>query len=138
MKAKRGKRIALLISVLLFFTSAILSLTYRKYIYENNIFDFHIADTISSWFCIPCASLFFYGTYNRYSFVQWICFSVIAFIILEFLSKQGLGTSLTFDYYDIIVILISGLITYLIYLLLKRRACFIKSLSRLHFAAKKQ
>lgn len=31
---------------------------YRPYIYTNNIYDFHLADTISSWACVIGAPFF--------------------------------------------------------------------------------
>lgn len=37
----------------------ILSHTYRPYIYENHIYDFHIADTIGSIVCVPAATYYF-------------------------------------------------------------------------------
>jgi hypothetical protein len=58
MKYPRKKNAALFLSVLLSLLGILLSYTYRPYIYSNYIFDFHLADTIGSWVCIPAASLF--------------------------------------------------------------------------------
>ena len=91
----------------------VLSKTYRPYIYENHINDFHIADTISNWLAVPAATLFLWGIFKgRTKFKKGILYSVITFIIYEFI------LSATFDFWDIIATVLSGGITYLIYIFL--------------------
>jgi hypothetical protein len=114
MKSSRKRKIALLISISLFAIGIILSNTYRVYIYGNNIFDYHIADTIGSWLCIPAASLFLWGIQPKYSFAKFIAVSLIAFTIYEFFISS------TFDYYDLIAQFLSGGLTYLTYLVSKK------------------
>ena len=40
-----------------FILGIVLSNTYRPYIYENHIFDFHLADTIGNLVAVPSLSL---------------------------------------------------------------------------------
>ena len=48
----------------------VLSHTYRPYVYENHINDYHLADVIGSIVCVPAAVLCVYGIENRYSIKQ--------------------------------------------------------------------
>ena len=88
----------------------LLSHTYRPYVYENHINDFHLADVIGSIVCVPAAVLCAYGIHGRYSIKQYTIWAAIAYIAYEFLGLfhvQG-----TFDVYDIIAIIISSLLFY--------------------------
>ena len=115
MSIKIQRILAIITSILLSIISGILTNTYRHYIYTNNIFDYHFADTIGSLACIPCSSLFFWAIYNRtFSFVKCILYSLIAFIIYEIIPFG------VFDFYDIIAMLLSSGITWLSYILYKR------------------
>ena len=49
----------------------VLSHTYRPYVYENHINDYHLADVIGSIVCVPAAVLCVYGIDNRYSIKQY-------------------------------------------------------------------
>jgi hypothetical protein len=110
-----NKKASIIISVFLILLSAILNITYRPYIYKNHIADYHIADTISSWLSVPAVSLLFLGIQrkNKYNFPQFIIISLIGFTFFEFF----LG--LTFDYYDLVALFLSAIVTYLIYFLYK-------------------
>lgn len=105
---------AIVAGLIIALISGVLSKTYRPYIYENQINDFHIADTISNWLAVPAATLFLWGLEKgKYTFKKGILYSVIAFIIFEFI------LSTTFDVLDIIATILSGCVTYLIYLTYK-------------------
>ena len=93
----------------------VLSHTYRPYIYENHINDFHLADVIGSVVCVPAAVLFFYGINNRYSIKHYTIEAIIAYITYEFLGLLHIHG--TFDVYDIIAIIISSLVFYRLCLL---------------------
>jgi hypothetical protein len=112
MKLSRKKKVAILIAISLTLLSGILSWTYRPYIYKNDIYDFHFADTITSWLSIPAASLLFWGIQRKeeHGFPFFIISSLIGFSVFEIF----LGS--TFDRYDLIALYLSALITYLIYL----------------------
>ena len=88
----------------------VLSHTYRPYVYENHINDFHLADVIGSIVCVPAAVLFFYGIDNRYSIKQYTIKGTIVYIAYEFLGLFLIHG--TFDVYDIIAIIISSLLFY--------------------------
>ncbi len=88
----------------------VLSHTYRPYVYENHINDFHLADVIGSIVCVPAAVLFFYGIDNRYSIKQYTIKGTIVYIAYEFLGLFHIHG--TFDVYDIIAIIISSLLFY--------------------------
>lgn len=47
----------------------VLSHTYRPYVYENHINDFHLADVIGSVVCVPAAVLCAYGILSDMSAV---------------------------------------------------------------------
>jgi len=112
MKIKKRK-LALFVSILLVILCGLLSKTYRPYIYQNHIYDYHFADTLTSWFCIPSAALFFWGI-SKDKFRNCFMGSLLGSILFEFVF------TLTFDWYDIITLLLSGGITYLIYIFYKR------------------
>ena len=106
--------IAIISGLFIVLISGLLSKTYRPYIYSHHISDFHFADTITNWACVPVASLFFWGIYKeKYSFTKCIIYSVISFVVFEFIF------TLTFDWYDIIATILSGCVTFLIYLAYK-------------------
>ncbi len=112
------KDIALFLSVFLVISGIVLSWTYRRYIYENNYFDFHIADTIGSIVCIPAATLFYYGLgNNKYSFKKLVFRALMTFTLYEFLTIIPFHG--TFDPYDLMVI--SALITLFCYDLLSKK-----------------
>lgn len=91
----------------------ILSISYRPYIYNNQFFDYHIADTIGNIFAVP-AALFFLNGINRKAtkISHTLPLVVCAFIIYEFLGLLKIHG--TFDIFDIFATMISGVITYLI------------------------
>ena len=89
--------IAIISGLTIALIGAILSKTYRPYIYENNINDFHLADTITSWICVPALSLFFWGI-SKDKFQKCFIGSFLGMLFCEFF----LG--LTFDLHDIIAI----------------------------------
>lgn len=93
----------------------ILSHTYRPYVYENHINDFHLADVIGSVVCVPAAVLCAYGIDNRYTIKQYTIWAVIVYIAYEFLGLFHIHG--TFDVYDIIAIIISSLVFYRLCLL---------------------
>lgn len=117
MKYLSLRKLAIILSGFLFLLGGLLCWTYRPYIYENNIYDFHFADTISSWVCIPSATLMGWGYHKRYSFGKYILLSLIAFTIYE------LTVSSKFDYYDLGAQFLSAGITYLIYMIIK---CYLR------------
>ena len=90
----------------------ILSHTYRPYIYENHIYDFHIADTIGSIVCVPAATLLFYGFTDKYYIGKLTLIITLTYIFYELLGLLNIHG--TFDLYDIIAIIISGICTYFI------------------------
>ena len=88
----------------------VLSHTYRPYVYENHINDFHLADVIGSVVCVPAAVLCAYGIDSRYSIKQYKIGAAIAYIAYEFLGLFHIHG--TFDVYDIIAIIIRSLVIY--------------------------
>lgn len=109
MKIKWGY---LFLSIIFFILGLILSHTYRPYIYSNKIFDFHIADTIGNLVAVPAATCLGLAIYPKLKLIQIVCLSVFSFIVYEMMGLIHLHG--TFDIYDIIATLISGLITFII------------------------
>ena len=115
---------AIFISVLLLILCILLNYIYRPYIYRNHIFDFHFADSFTSWICVPCGTLFFWGISRSKKFIKVFLGIWIGCLIYE----SFLG--LTFDWYDLIALLLSGSITYLIYILyIKRRSTWLGNIN---------
>ncbi|MBS9767370.1 MAG: hypothetical protein KGV44_07505 [Flavobacteriaceae bacterium] len=99
-----SKKNALWIGIALALISLLLTWFYRPYIYENQIFDFHFADTIGSWFCIPSATFFFYGIRKK-QFAKILNIVLFAYIIYEILT--ALPYHGTFDSWDILAMVLS-------------------------------
>ena len=87
---------------------------YLPYIYENHIFDFHLADTIGNLVAVPSLSLLLLAMRKYESLSKAILYSIFVFTLYEIIPFG------TFDFYDLIATYISGLLTYLIFLLFKR------------------
>ena len=105
----------IILGILIAAIGLVLSHTYRPYIYENHINDFHLADVIGSIVCVPAAVLCVYGIDNRYSIKQYTIGAAVVYIAYEFLGLFHIHG--TFDVYDIIAIIISSLVFYRICLL---------------------
>lgn len=97
-----------------FILGVVLSNTYRPYIYENHLFDFHLADTIGNLVAVPCLSLLLLGL-GKYNIpTKAILYSILVFTLYEIIPFG------TFDFYDLLATYVSGLLTYLIFMLFKR------------------
>ncbi len=102
------------------FLGILLSHTYRQYIYVNNFFDFHIADTIGSIICVPSYSLFIYGLgVSKISFQKLVILSFFAFVLYEFVTILPFHG--TFDLYDLGAMVISTSLTLLIYRFFRKK-----------------
>ncbi|MDR2805455.1 MAG: hypothetical protein LBB85_07415 [Dysgonamonadaceae bacterium] len=98
---------ALYISLFLVVIAILLTQTYRPYIYQNKIDDFHLADTLTSWVCVPAGSLFFWGiSHDRFS--KGFIGSWGGAVLYEWM------IGLTFDWFDLIALFLSSGLTYLI------------------------
>lgn len=105
----------LLIAMLLVTTALLLSFFYRPYIYQNHIFDYHLADTIGSLFSVPAATFFFRGISSKYTFNQFILITTLAYLIYECLGLiYIIGV---FDSWDVLAILVGALLTFVVNLL---------------------
>lgn len=110
---EKQKKINITIGLLIVVVAIILSHTYRIYIYENYIFDFHIADTIGNLLGLPAALFFLSGIRKGVTEIKKsIPIIVFALVLFEFMGLIGLHG--IFDICDIIAAIISGLITYLV------------------------
>lgn len=114
-----NKKYLIASSIFFFVLGVLLSHTYRPYIYGNNIYDFHIADTIGNLVAVPSAVCFGLVVYPQQKLYQIVIAAVFSFILYEMLgliSFQGV-----FDVYDIIATIISGLITFVILYFISRK-----------------
>jgi hypothetical protein len=106
--------IAIVSGLIIALICAVLSKTYRPYIYKNHINDFHLADTITNWLALPAGTLFFWGLRKgRNTFKKEILPGIAGLIIYEFIFPA------TFDYMDIIATILSGGVTFCIYMIYK-------------------
>ena len=107
------KRKYLFISIAFFVLGIILSYTYRQYIYKNNIFDFHFADTIGNLVAVPSSVCFFLAISRKDEKLEYLVGKIVLIYIgYEFLGLLGIHG--VFDWYDIIATIFSGIITYFI------------------------
>lgn len=89
--------------------SLLLTWHYRPYIYENNIDDFYIADTLGSIFAMPAAVFFLFGLSRKKILTNGIVIKIYAgFILYELLSLTGFHG--TFDIKDIAALTLSMLL----------------------------
>lgn len=93
-------------SCLLFLITYILTSTYRPYIYQHSIDDYHFADTCTNILAVPTATCFCISinkqlNYNIYLYVSSIC---LGFILYEFIG-------FTYDIFDIIATILSAIPT---------------------------
>ena len=114
MTNKGKRRMCLFLFFLLTMLTAILKSNYRVYIYENNIFDYHFADTFVNIIYVPaCTCLYYYFAKNPKNSLGCIIAMLVAVLIMyEFLClfvPYG-----AFDIYDIIATIGSGVATYLL------------------------
>ncbi len=94
----------------------LLALFYRPFIYENNIKDFHFADTLGSLFCVPSSAFISYGLHKKSNFFRLLIFNTIFWVIYEI--PSSIADSI--DSYDYLAIIISSLLTWLSF------KCFLK------------
>ena len=92
------------ISILFFLLGTILSNTYRVYIYQNGIYDFHFADTIGNWVSVPAMSFLGLALNKFTNIYKSVGFSVLFFTFYEIIPFG------TFDYYDLLATYICGFI----------------------------
>jgi hypothetical protein len=106
--------IAIVLGLIIAVICAVLLKTYRPYIYTNHINDFHLADTMTNWLALPSGTLFFWGLHKgRDTFKKGILYAIVSLIVYEFILSR------TFDWYDIIASILSGCVTFIIYLVYK-------------------
>ena len=79
-----------------FILGIVLSNTYRPYIYENHIFDFHLADTIGNLVAVPSLSLLLLAMRKYESLSKAILYSIFVFTLYEIIPFG------TFDFYYLI------------------------------------
>ena len=103
---KRNRVRFFIISISLVLVCVILNLTYRPFIYDNHINDLYFADTFTNLLGVPastclCLALTSKLTHKAIVYVSAICMGLILY--------ECIG--LTFDYKDILVTLLSGIVT---------------------------
>jgi hypothetical protein len=120
------KRISFFIGFLLVAIGILLNYTYRQYIYTYNINDFHIADTIGSWLCVPAGTMLFFAFDWKNSSLYKIFIQVIvANFVYELLSIfEWHGV---FDPFDIVAIFVGTILTFFTirYLKLLVKRCYV-------------
>jgi len=109
------KKIYLSIGIIFSALGLILSVYYRPYIYNNNINDFGLADTIGSLVSVIAFCTIIWGLKDysdKEKNIQIILATFIYAVFWEFFGYLNIYG--TFDKKDIIAGLISGIITFLI------------------------
>ena len=76
-----------------FILGIVLSNTYRPYIYENHIFDFHLADTIGNLVAVPSLSLLLLAMRKYESLSKAILYSIFDIFMSKHLAGQWLLNS---------------------------------------------
>lgn len=107
-QSPRRRKYCLLGLIVCLVTGLVLSFTYRPFIYENSINDWHLADTLGNIVAVPAAAFFFYAVQKKVSL------SIVGVLAVDFLAwclYEAL-ISLTFDWWDILASFIMCLVTY--------------------------
>ena len=114
--SKKQRMGCFLLSVLFVLCAALMNLLYRPYIYENNIFDFHIADSNSNFFAVPAAICFWLsiGKFTVSRLMYSPLYVSVGFVLYEFIG-------LTYDVYDILATIISGCICFVVIRFMMKR-----------------
>ena len=99
-------------SLFFFIIGAVLSNTYRQYIYANHIYDYHFADTIGNWVAVPSLTLLLVGI-NKYKPYKATLYSGTVWFFYEIIPFG------TFDYHDLSTTLASGFLTCLAFYISK-------------------
>lgn len=95
-------------ALICFVLGLLLAFTYRPFIYSNHINDWHLADTIGNIVAVPAAAFFYYAI-NRSVRYTKLTVLVLVFLIWCF---YEVALSQTFDWWDILAILIMCFVTY--------------------------
>ena len=114
------KTTSIILSILCVFIALMLSLTYRPFVYSSNLKGIHwcLANAIGNIFAIPAAVFFSSGiNSNKIRIYKSIPMAVITFCAFELLGLFGIHG--TFDIWDIVASVISGVFLYLILMILK-------------------
>ena len=109
----RKNKTYLRIAVGIVITGIILSLTYRPYVYANDLNDFRVADTLGSLIAVIGFCFFVWGFKefsNTMKNKQIVFATLIYSIIWEPLGLLGIHG--TFDWYDMIAAGISGILAF--------------------------
>ncbi len=123
MTIDRKTILSLFVFVLLLAMSYWGSTVYRPYIYSNHLFDYHLADTIPSLFCVPVAyslGVFLSHLFNKPLADKFkpILYCALGFYCYEFLELFTGG----FDWFDCIAIAIGTLLIVLTVKLFETKA----------------
>lgn len=105
--SRKEKSICLFLSVLLVVIAGIMSHTYRPYIYNHQLNDFHFADSLTNLLAVPAYLCLYMALAKdlKYKIVWYVFATCLGFIIYEFIG-------FTFDYWDIVATIFSGLLTW--------------------------
>ena len=101
------------ISVGIVLTGIILSVTYRPYIYANDLYDFKFADTIGSLIAVIgfCYLVWGFKDYSNSTMNKQIVGAILVYsVIWEPLGLLGIHG--TFDWYDMIAAGLSGILAF--------------------------
>ena len=104
--SKRERLACLFISIFLAVLAGVMSQTYRPYIYSHQLYDFHLADSLTNLFAVPagvclCIALAKELEYKAVGYVFAVCLGLVFYELI----------GLTFDYWDIVATLLSGGLT---------------------------
>ena len=128
--SKKGKKY-LVIAICILIIGLILSITYRPYIYRNDINDFKFADTLGSLISVICFCFIVWGfkdfsssEKNKHIILATIGYS----IIYEPLGLLGIHG--TFDWFDMIAAILSGIIAFIIKEIIERKYTTINEMKK--------
>lgn len=116
---KKEKVRHLVIGCMMGLLALILSKTYRPFIYQNNIYDYHLADTIGSLFCVPSTSMVLYSFDKNNNYLYALILSFVVSVLFEIFSYPP--HTGVYDRYDLTALIIGTLIAFTIYKLRKNR-----------------
>ncbi len=90
----------------------ILNFSYRPFVFENHLSDYHLADTLGSLFSIPIFTFFILSFVTLPVVNRWI---IILLVVHLFIEASSIVLPIgVFDFFDAIALIVGALFSFLI------------------------
>jgi len=114
------KKITLIIGLIAFFLTEMARSFYRPYIYQNELFDYYIADTIGNSLGTVTAIFMILTLAGKGSKKDYHFIGILVLGLLAYEGMNLLGTT-PFDWRDAVATIIFGILSWIVYAYLLRK-----------------